>query len=408
MRIALLERFPEPSRRADVDRVAAEDDEVLLWDLARAVDESPPSLLRLVRRIPSWVTMPLPVRDRWRLLQHVTRTHAERRLAFERLPEWIDELHERGIDEVACYSPEGFDLVQWFAHATGRPARQMLDRGTKYFGEFAFEHLAVIPYAYWLYEQGRLEYTVSTPDTRCFYYFSPDHTEVAVDRRYVPITEYPIGEIDAREFDRTTFPEVIDTSQWSPPPYRDIYGDDSRFHWPKPPVIVCNKTSTEFFHGGRTMVNSLAPELLVAVVELLRDRYTVIYNRPRREDIVGDHDPIGETGDAEALARACPDVVMIQELHSEHPDLTFNELQLRLFAGSARFVSVLGGSSYLASYFGGTNVVYARRGWEVNCHAYDNWFDKFSGARVVAASTPRELLEAVCRELVEAPDGPGH
>jgi len=100
------------------------------------------------------------------------------------------------------------------------------------------------------------------------------------------------------------------------------------------------------------------------------------------------------------VKRAYPEVLTLQELHAEHSDLTFNELQLTLMAASGRFVSVLGGGSYLASYFGGTNVVYARRGWEVRCGAYENWFSEFSGARVVAAGTPRALLAAIERELL--------
>ena len=49
---------------------------------------------------------------------------------------------------------------------------------------------------------------------------------------------------------------------------------------------------------------------------------------------------------------------------------------------------------------GGVNVVYAKRGWEVACGAYERWFDRFSGARVIAASTPEELLDAVGREML--------
>ena len=56
--------------------------------------------------------------------------------------------------------------------------------------------------------------------------------------------------------------------------------------------------------------------------------------------------------------------------------------------------------SYLASYFGGTNIVYARKGWEVECGAFENWFDRFSGARVVAAGSPDELMRVVRRELL--------
>ena len=92
-------------------------------------------------------------------------------------------------------------------------------------------------------------------------------------------------------------------------------------------------------------------------------------------------------------------MITVQRLRERHPDLSYNELQLRLFAGCERFVSVLGGSSYLASWFGGVNVVYARRGWEVDCGAYERWFDRFSGARVVAAAPPQSLLATIDREL---------
>lgn len=109
---------------------------------------------------------------------------------------------------------------------------------------------------------------------------------------------------------------------------------------------------------------------------------------------------VREAGDIEAVKLEYPDVLTIQELHASNADLSFNELQMHLFAACERFVSVLGGSAYLASYFGGTNVVYARRGWEVACGAFENWFDRFSGARVTAAATPRELLLATQRELL--------
>jgi hypothetical protein len=143
------------------------------------------------------------------------------------------------------------------------------------------------------------------------------------------------------------------------------------------------------------------------VIGKLRTRYQVIYVRPRAADIVNDHQAIHESGDIEAVTRAYPEVRTIQQLRAEHPELGFNELQLRLFASCDRFVSVLGGSSYLASYFGGTNVVFARRGWEVACGAYDRWFDRFSDARVVAASSSAELLQTVDRELLGATEAAG-
>ena len=111
---------------------------------------------------------------------------------------------------------------------------------------------------------------------------------------------------------------------------------------------------------------------------MLRHRYQVIYNRPRASDITTDHQTIHEIGDIEAAKRAFPDTVTIQELHFRYPTLSFNELQLRLYGGCRRFGA--GGSAYLSSYSGGTNIVLARRGWEVDCGAYERWFDRFSGA----------------------------
>ena len=146
--------------------------------------------------------------------------------------------------------------------------------------------------------------------------------------------------------------------------------------------------------------NFIETELLLRLIGMLRDRFVVIYNRPRSADIATDHQTIHEIGDIEAVKRAFPDTVTIQELRARFPTLSFNELQLRLYSGCQRFVSVLGGGAYLASYFGGTNIVLARRGWEVDCGAYARWFDRFSGAHVVAVGSGRELLQAVEREFL--------
>jgi hypothetical protein len=296
-------------------------------------------------------------------------------------------------------------LAELLAKETGLPSRELLNRQTQYFGEFGFELLAVVPYAYWLHRQGLLERTIGGLDTRCLYYFSENHEERPVKRHPVPITEYPIGERGwLIRYDLKTFPRVLDTRKWLPPPYREAFRDE-RFCWDREICIVSNKISDEQFSEDSQMgppTNFIAIELLLRLIGLLRGRYQVIYNRPRASDIATDHQTIRELGDIEAVKRAFPDTVTIQELHARYPKLSFNELQLRLYSGCQRFVSVLGGSAYLASYFGGTNIVLARRGWEVDCGAYEHWFDRFSGARVLAIASGRELLQAVEREFFGA------
>ncbi len=400
MKVALVERFADPSRRSEEGRAASSGDEVVRWDLV-ARDE--PFVAGWLRRLPRALAGALALAssaEGRRVLAACLATGGARAAALAHASELLRRARTDGVDRVVCSSARDFAFAELLAARAGVPLEQQIDRGTKYLGEFAFELLAVVPYAYWLHRQGRLEYTVSTRDTRCLYYFSPDHEERAVPRGYVPITDFPIGEPGLLvRWDRKAFPWRLDTSCWQPPPYREIYRDE-RFRFDRPTCVVCNKASDERYLWRGFAVNYIDNELLLELIGRLRERYQVIYDRPRAADIVNDHQSIREIGDIEAIRAAYPDVLTIQDLHARHPELGFNELQLRVFAGCERFVSVLGGSAYLASWFGGVNVVYARRGWEVTCGAYDRWFDRFSGARVVAAATPDELRAAVARELL--------
>lgn len=399
MKVAALERFADDSRRCDPALLGFAPDDVATVDLPDPLREPGTFLRGIPDAIRDWIAVPASMGERMALARASLRTGGARLGALLRAPGLLGRVRANDIDAIACCSAKDFALASYLAHASGSPCREMLARGTRYFGEFAFELLAVVPYAYWLHRQGRLEFTVSTPDTRCLYWFSPHHEERAVPRRYVPVTEYPVGVAGSLRYDRTAFPEALDTSRWAPPPYRDVYRDE-RFRFGKPTCVVCNKATDERFRWHRSMTNHLPTGLLLDLVGRLRTRYQVVYNRPRAADIVNDHQAIRELGDIDAVKAAYPDTLTIQELHARHPGLGYNELQLRLYAGCERFVSVLGGSSYLASWFGGVNVVYAKRGWEVACGAYERWFDRFSGARVVAVSTHAELLRTVEREML--------
>lgn len=399
MKVVALERFGDPSRRCDPALLGLATGDVATLDLPDPLREPGTFLRGIAGAIRDWVAVPGSMRERIALVRASMGTRGARTGALLRAPGLLRRVRANGIEAIACYSAKDFALAAFLADETGAPCREMLARGTQYFGEFAFELLTVVPYAYWLHRQGRLEFTVSTPDTRCLYWFSPHHEERPVARRYVPITEYPTGVPGRLRYDRTAFPESLDTSRWTPPPYRDVYRDE-RFRFDRPTCVVCNKATDEHYRWHRSMANHLPTDLLLELVGRLRTRYQVVYNRPREADIVNDHQAIRELGDIEAVKGAFPDVLTIQELHARHPELGYNELQLRLYSGCERFLSVLGGSSYLASWFGGVNVVYAKRGWEVACGAYDRWFDRFSGARVVATSTPEALRRAVEREML--------
>lgn len=403
MIVAAVERFSDPSRRCNSGRIGGSGDEVVAWDLPNPLEQPLTFLGEIPRAITGWLTLPAP--ERRDLLRACLQTGGARAGALLRAPELLRRVRSREVDAIAMFSEKDFGLAQHLARLARADRRVLLERGTQYFGEFAFELLAVVPYAYWLHRQGRLDFTVSTADTRCLYYFSQHHEERSLPRNYVPITEYPLGVRGSfLRYDRKAFPATLDTTRWLPPPYKSVYSDD-RFRWSREVCIVCNKYSDEQYLWYRGPANFIDTATVLQVIGRLRERYQVIYVRPRKEDIVNDHQTIHESDDIDAVTRTYPDVLTIQQLQAEHPDLSFNELQLRLFAGCERFVSVLGGSSYLASYFGGTNVVFARRGWEVACGAYERWFHLFSGARVVRTASPQALLRAVEAELLTRDSG---
>jgi hypothetical protein len=416
MRIAIVERFSDPSRNCDPNRVGAQGDDIHVLRLGVGKTLPHPSL-RVDQSIAlNRTRAPLPwrcLRSLWGILTDAGLSNRDKRLliasalatggapltALAGAHDTVQLLRSKRFDRIECFSTRAFPLVPFLSGLFGVPYSDYLLGGTRYFGEFAFELLAVVPYAYWLNRTGRLRFTQACADTRCLYYFSPAHEEFGRRRSYVPITDYPSARTSRLRWDVHAFPQYLDPAKWIAPPYKSIYRNDT-FRWPKKLCIVCNKYTLEPSVKFRRAVNFLPLPVLLKLLELLTPRYQVVYVRPRPEDIVGDHQAIRDLGEFEVIRARFPDVLTIQQIHAAHPQLSFNELQMRLFANCERFVSVLGGSSFLASYFAGSNIVYAREGWEVSCDAYAHWFHLFSGARVLSASTHRQFLDIVRREFV--------
>jgi hypothetical protein len=259
------------------------------------------------------------------------------------------------------------------------------DSVVSYDGEFGHELKGVVPYAYWLHQQGRLRRTVSALDTRCFYFFSPEHEERKVHRRHRALRDFPLYDV---------FTSGLDRWRWLAPPLRETYAN-RRFQWPKPPLVISNKFSREW---DGDPVNYLDLSALRALLALLQDRYTIIYNRPGADEIVPDHQKLLELGDRELLAREYPRVIRLSDFWRAHRDLTFNTLQCMVYANCQHFISVQGGPSVLASYFGGRNIIFVRLGSELTSGAY-RWFDQFSGCRVFPVGDLAALLATARREF---------
>ncbi|MEJ2250833.1 MAG: hypothetical protein P8Y97_14420 [Candidatus Lokiarchaeota archaeon] len=233
----------------------------------------------------------------------------------------------------------------------------LYSRNVQYFGEFGYELLAVIPYAYWLKQRDILNSTLSVEDTKCLYYFSKSHFETKIKRRTMGISDFPLTSIHTSN---------LDTYQWYPPPYKKVY-KNKIFRWNKPICIICNKYTSEW--GG---VSKDIPD--DDQIHLSFDDFTIIKNH-------------------------FSNIITIQDLVKKHNNLTFNELQLKLYSNCNNFISVQGGSSVLASYFGGKNIIFAKKGGEVNNNSY-SWFHKLSGAKIFHENDNFKLIETIKNEFL--------
>jgi hypothetical protein len=255
-----------------------------------------------------------------------------------------------------------------------------------YDGEFGYELQLVIPYGYYLFTQGLLGKTTSCLDTESLYYFSKEHQEKYQGRRYVGEDD-PIVDKDMPNKNPHVF--KLNTSKWLPPPYKKQFANE-RFIFKREPLVIFNKYNSEW--GGQAY-NYLSLEVLEKIINLLKDRYQLIYCRPQEQDIVIDQNAILAFGDFDLLNRF-PEVITIQKLHQDNPDLTFNTLQLMVFANCNKFISVKGGCSILTSYFGGVNIIYAMGGREL-MHGDYNHYHLYSRAHICPCFTYNELLRSI-------------
>ncbi len=238
--------------------------------------------------------------------------------------------------------------------------------------EFGNELFAVLPWAYWLYRNGKLDSTRSATGTEPFYYFSQNHT-INTEKRFS-------GQIWSAVIPNVNVHKFTGKGQWYAPPYKANYMN-SEFVYDKPIMVIANKYNMEW---NAEPVNYLDTDTVLKIMEL-NSQYQIFYNRYTPEHLSDDQYRM-DMGEHEVIRREFPDVKFIMALPGN-----FNLNQLMVYANCERFVSVQGGNSILASYFGGRNIVYAVKGHELRGGFY-NKLRKLSGCDVVHVRTYVELL----------------
>ena len=149
-------------------------------------------------------------------------------------------------------------------------------------------------------------------------------------------------------------------------------------------------------------ISFLSIEMLQFIFDALKDEYTIIYNRPGAQHITMDNSEIYELNEISWIKENYPEVVLMHDLYEENVGKAknFNHLQLMVYANTENFISTHGGTSVLASYFGGTNIILSKQGPEHSFGCYQKLYPKLSGTRILHAKTDDELKALIAENYV--------
>lgn len=261
--------------------------------------------------------------------------------------------------------------------------------------EFGYELLATLPLAWLLHREGKLRRTISGYDTRALYWFSPDHDELDEPRSYENV----------EKLTRSGFPNIeihrgeLNWELFSPPPLKD-YFSQTAIKFTKPTVVITNRINSEW---NSAPINYLSAKTLNLLFAQLRDSHQIVYLETshfssKYEDHAEFHRDAANLENIDFTG-----VIKFSTLLQEHPSLSINELQCRLYAGCDKFISSNGGLGILASYFGGENIIFTKQCHEIDpdVNSFHGWYPKLSRATITVARSEEDLLDRVKQKWVE-------
>jgi hypothetical protein len=242
-------------------------------------------------------------------------------------------------------------------------------------GEFAPELQFALPFAYWHFKNGTLKSTKAAKFTNEMYFFSPSHAEVFDTRSNEGNYNY--------EMPRILYSQNYDMKKWEPVPLKEKYKNDV-YTYEKPILIIANRYNMEW---DGPPISFYSMEVLEFIINKLKSKYTIIYNRPRPQNITMDNSDVYDMDEYNWLEKEYPEVILMENLYKENRGNAnnFNHLQMMVYANAEKFVSIHGGTATLASYFGGTNLILSKKGPEHHFNCYYKLYPKFSGAKVLHA-----------------------
>ena len=262
--------------------------------------------------------------------------------------------------------------------------------------EFGIELALVVPYAYHLHTQGKLDTVITSRGMKPFYYFCDDVREEfssrTIDNSFAGLDELPNNWIHG--VNPLEEPAVLNYDEWTPPPYREHYGLDTG----KKSVFITNKFNLE--HGEEpfgffdiqclydmfTYITSCGYEVIYKRATNQEEEFTIDENEMNSihqgyHSITANVEGIGVISDRD-LPKYMDNVTLFDDLVGKYD---YNTTQLNVMANCEHFISVCGGNSILSSYFGGTMISYIHKGKELrpNYFGEESYFRKLSNAKIV-------------------------
>lgn len=260
--------------------------------------------------------------------------------------------------------------------------------------EFGYELVSVIPYAYYLHSIGQLERTISGNDTECLYYFSPKHEINKDQRSWYNTPKVKTPNINIHQ-------HTLDLSQFKAPPYKEVYAND-KFKFDKETVIICNRYNIEW---NAEPINYFDIPTLRKLFELLKDYQVIYINIEGRKELYDNAPPMQLN--EWSMLKEYDNVINIHDLHKKNKDLSFNTLQLMLFANCSKFITMNGGYALLSTFFGGENIIMSKLGLpqakelHPNINSFYRWYHVFGGQRVLHVKDENNLINKVKKLWVE-------
>ena len=259
--------------------------------------------------------------------------------------------------------------------------------------EFGYELLSAIPYAYNLYLKGELKETISGFDTKCLYFFSPKHTENNCKRSWD----------NMEKLWKIKFPNInihqsqLDWNLFTPPPFKEFYKNKS-INFEKETIVIFNRYNNEW---GGPPINYLDLDTLDKLFKMLSDKYQVVYVNLNKGDKYFDGANPMQLND-DTILKKYPKVYSLYDVMDMYPNVSLNEIQLRLFVNCSKYISSNGGQLILSAYFGGENIIFSKKCKELepNVNSFYKWYHKLGGGVFQHVNNYSDLIELVRQKWV--------